>query len=117
MQVIILIIVFVAGVALGWTLGRKQRPKHRRNTHTPANSLIKRQSETKTKRLSAVEAFSKRHGKVTNDDIQQLLGVSDATAERYLDELERQGLLKQHGSTGRSVYYTPASGSTENSDI
>jgi Fic family protein len=34
-----------------------------------------------------------------------LLGVSDATTERYLDELEKEGALKQFGKTGRSTHY------------
>lgn len=44
--------------------------------------------------------------KITNDDVQKLLKVSDATAERYLQELEQKGLLKQEGEIGHSVYYT-----------
>ena len=42
---------------------------------------------------------------VTNDDVQALLGVSDATSTRYLQGLKDQGQLKQHGS-GRGIYYT-----------
>jgi len=34
-----------------------------------------------------------------------LLEISDATATRYLDELEEEGLIKQVGKTGVSVYY------------
>ncbi len=44
-------------------------------------------------------------GRVTNNDIEKLLGVSDATATRYLEELEREGKVKQVGTEGRSVYY------------
>lgn len=44
--------------------------------------------------------------KITNDDVQKLLKVSDATAERYLQELEQKGLLKQEGEIGHSVFYT-----------
>lgn len=43
--------------------------------------------------------------KITNDDMQKLLNVSDATAERYLQELEQKGLLKQEGEIGHSVFY------------
>jgi len=41
---------------------------------------------------------------VTNNEIESLLGVSDATATRYLDELEDRGKLVQKGD-GRSTYY------------
>lgn len=42
---------------------------------------------------------------VTNNDIEKLLGVSDATATRYLSELEKEGKLVQIGKTGRGVGY------------
>lgn len=42
---------------------------------------------------------------ITNDEVEKLLSISDATAERYLDELEREGILRQEGRTGRFVRY------------
>ena len=44
--------------------------------------------------------------KITNDEVEKLLHVSDATATRYLSELEQQGKLKQVGKTGKAVEYT-----------
>ena len=44
-------------------------------------------------------------GKATNDDIQALLEVSDATATAYLQELEKEGRIRQVGDTGQGVYY------------
>jgi len=43
--------------------------------------------------------------RATNDDIQRILGVSDATATRYLEALEKEGLIRQVGGKGRGVYY------------
>ncbi len=43
---------------------------------------------------------------ISNDDVQKLLNVSDATATNYLQELENEGKLKQVGAEGRSVKYT-----------
>ena len=47
------------------------------------------------------------HGKetVTNDEIERFLGVSDSTATRYMDELEKESFVEQVGSEGRHVYY------------
>ena len=45
------------------------------------------------------------HERVKNDDVQELLGVSDATATRYLDEMEKDGKIRQVGEAGRHVYY------------
>jgi len=43
--------------------------------------------------------------KVVNNDIEKLLGVSDATVTRYMDELEQEGRVKQVGQ-GSETYYT-----------
>lgn len=43
--------------------------------------------------------------KITNNDIEQALGVSDSTATRYLQELEEQGKIEQVGKEGRAVFY------------
>ncbi len=43
--------------------------------------------------------------KITNSDVKGLLGVSEATATRYLQKLEDSGKIRQVGETGRSVYY------------
>lgn len=43
--------------------------------------------------------------KITNNDVEKLLGVADSTATRYLDELEKEGKIKQVGKTGKGVYY------------
>ena len=44
-------------------------------------------------------------GKIKNNDVEKLLGVSDATAERDLQEMENRGLLKQIGTTGKHTHY------------
>ena len=43
--------------------------------------------------------------RITNNDVEKLLGVSDATAERYLQKLESQGKIRQMKDTGRGVTY------------
>jgi len=45
-------------------------------------------------------------GKISNDEMEKLLHVSDATATRYLEILEKEGKIKQVGKTGRGVSYT-----------
>ncbi len=42
---------------------------------------------------------------VTNDEVEKLLHVSDATATRYLETLEKEGKIKQVGKTGTGVKY------------
>ena len=48
----------------------------------------------------------KTEERVVNDDVEQLLGVSHATASRYLSELEEEGRITQEGEEGVGVFYT-----------
>lgn len=54
--------------------------------------------------LKKVMAMARERDEIRNDDVQFALKVSDATATRYLDELERQGKLVQTGSKKGAVY-------------
>ncbi len=49
--------------------------------------------------------FLKQKGKADNTDIRELLGIADRTAVDYMDELEKEGKVKQVGETGRWTYY------------
>ncbi|PIQ68498.1 MAG: hypothetical protein COV91_03845 [Candidatus Taylorbacteria bacterium CG11_big_fil_rev_8_21_14_0_20_46_11] len=60
---------------------------------------------TKQKRLDKIMSLLSEKGKVTNDEVEKLLRVSDATATRYLDTLEQENRIKQNGSTGMAVFY------------
>jgi len=90
MNIFILLLVGFAGIALGSYLARKQ-------TSLPFSQKSKRKEEI-LEQLQTVQ-------KIRNNDIEELLGVSDATATRYLQELENEGKIKQVGTTGKSVYY------------
>lgn len=62
-----------------------------------------RRQEAIRSREKIMELFTERDV-VTNDDVQHLLNVSDATATRYLQELENDGLIHQAGE-GRGTHY------------
>lgn len=64
----------------------------------------KQQKEKQENKKKILELFDDRQ-KITNNDIEKLLNVSDATATRYLNELEKEGRIEQIGKTGRAVYY------------
>jgi len=72
--------------------------------------LVERQAKEKEENKKKIMEFfdSVSDKRITNNDVEKLLGVSDATATRYLDELEKEGLARQAGEAGRSVYYTSA---------
>jgi CRP-like cAMP-binding protein len=59
----------------------------------------------KESNIARVLSAARRKGTITNHEVQALLGVSDATATRYLEELEQHGKLSQSGKTGSHVHY------------
>ena len=58
----------------------------------------------KRKKLEKIMGlFLKKQG-ITNDDVQKLLYVSDATATRYLRQLETEGKVRRQGVPGHASY-------------
>lgn len=96
MNYAILIIVALAGIALGMYLARRGK-----------SDLISEQAEQKAENKKKILEFVQANGKIQNNDVEKLVGVSNATAERYLNELEKEGKLTQHGTIGQNVFYTP----------
>lgn len=97
MNYVILIIVALVGIALGMYIAR-------RNTNV---GFIAEQMAKKAENKQKILEFMQTNGKIQNNDVEKLAGVSSATAERYLDELEKEGKLTQHGVIGQGVFYTP----------
>lgn len=62
----------------------------------------------KQKKLEKILEFAKQKNKITNDDVQKLILVSDKTAGRYLSELVKQNKLKRIGSTSQIRYELPS---------
>ena len=60
----------------------------------------------KRKKLDRVMSLFLKHSKITNDEVEKFLHVSDATATRYLSELEKEGKIKQSVRTGKGVSYS-----------
>ncbi len=95
-------IILAVGIVLGMILTRMLAGKVEQ-----VSVLSERQDREKAEyRQRILEFFAIEVGKrVVNDDVQKLLSVSDATATRYLEELEVDGLIRQVGVTGHAVYY------------
>lgn len=90
---IIFLVLLVASFLIIWHLFANQNKSRTWQT--------KRKEENKEKILVLFQTKET----VTNNDIEKLLGVSDATATRYLSELEQEGKLVQIGKAGRGVEY------------
>lgn len=61
--------------------------------------------EKKRKKIDAILDLFAKQTNLTNDEVEKLLHVSDATATRYLETLEKEGKIKQVGKTGKGVTY------------
>lgn len=59
----------------------------------------------KQENLKNIEDYIIDKKKFTNDELQKIVGVSDTTIGRYLQELEDLKIIKQVGKTGQSVHY------------
>ncbi len=62
-------------------------------------------SKAKERGKETVLEYLNKNGRITNDEAEELLGISDASATRYLDELEKEGKIAQRGDAGRGVFY------------
>ena len=60
----------------------------------------------KRKKLDKIMSLFLEKSKITNDEVEKLLHVSDATATRYLSQLEKENKIQQSGKTGKGVSYS-----------
>jgi len=73
--------------------------------HSSTPNLISKQQKEKEQNKQAIYELLETNRPLTNNDVEVMLGVSDATATRYFDELEKEGKVRQIGKTGRHVSY------------
>ncbi len=81
------------------------RPKLNQKTSTEKVVVANEDEAEKRENIAKIENYIKDKDQFTNDDLQNLVKVSDTTIGRYLEELEHDKVIKQVGKTGRSVYY------------
>lgn len=67
-----------------------------------ARQVIQKRRE---KKLDKVMTLFLKKNAITNDDLEKLLHVSDATATRYLSELVKQGRIRRDTKLGSGVRY------------
>lgn len=108
MPTLTLIIVLTA-FGLGYMLGNRQNGSRSVDFGSKAmhQQSVEAVKERTQKRKSRVLDKAVESGRITNDDVEELFCISDSTARSYLNELEAEGKLVQHGDSGRGVYYTP----------
>ena len=78
-------------------------------THPIRDFLTKARIATqdrKRKKRDKIMLTLNTKNKITTDEVEKLLHVSDATATRYLSALEKEGRIRQVGKTGTGVAYS-----------
>ncbi len=90
----IFIATIIGAIIIGWLL-----LKLRRSPKTTERAIKHRENVKKVLNMAQVQ------DKITNNDVENALGISDATATRYLEELEQEGKIQQVGREGRHVFY------------
>lgn len=63
------------------------------------------QSVSKQKNKQKILDLFEKEKELSNEQIRDSIQVSDRSVIRYMDELEKEGKVKQTGKTGRSVVY------------
>ncbi len=97
----------IGGVAVLYFLKNKSVVVADKPLDVAQDSETLREKQIKEKEVGKqkiLELFDSQ-ARVLNDDVQKMLGVSDASATRYLDELEKEGKIKQVGEIGSGVFY------------
>ena len=94
-QFLTFLIIGLGGIVVGYYFAVRRKTR----------DAVDKRSVEKEENLRKDREYAAGREEVTNNEIEKLLNISDATATRYLDELEREGVLKQIGRTGRFVRY------------
>lgn len=71
----------------------------------PVTEAKNKQTENKEQEKKALLDFMESGNQsLTNEHVRMMLGISEATATRYFDELEKEGKIKQVGKEGAHVF-------------
>lgn len=89
------LITLVIGFLIGYFIASKKQ----------RISFISKQQREKQAGKDAIYGLLETNHPLTNNDVEAMLDISDATATRYFDELEKEGKVRQVGKTGRYVSY------------
>ena len=101
----ILLIFIFGAIAGGAAVKILDSRLHGNDKAEKPESLLKKQAREKDENKQSILGILETQSPLTNNHVEQLLGISDATATRYLEELEKEGKVRQVGETGRHVYY------------
>ena len=99
------IIYLIIGIIIGFLIARIFNSKKAEKI-AKIGSISQERTSAKQENKDKIVAYLKENHKARNNALEEFLGVSDTTTTtRYLDELEKEGIVEQIGSIGRGVEY------------
>jgi len=101
-QVTIFILGVLLGVGLTWVVERSH--KNEGALGRVFSKINKKKREQVKIQKDRILEFMKEHGRITNDEAQDQLGVSDSTATRRFNDLKAEGSIIEKG-IGKNIYY------------
>jgi len=104
-QLILIILGIVIGVFLVFLFTKRNGEDSGFESDKQKFDLIEKQAREKKENLDKILKLFESKETVVNNDVENLLGISDATSTRYLDDLEKLGKIQQIGKTGKYTYY------------
>jgi len=105
--VVILLLIFVFLYKSRY-LNTKDKTKEDSSVKIIGEGLSQYQKElqkVKEDRKSQILELFKTKKELTNNDVEKFLGISDATATRYFDELEKEGIIEAFGDSKKATKY------------
>ena len=97
MNDIFYIVIMAIGFIIGYIIGKRNK------TETFANDAERIKSENIAKLKEYLNTQTDEQ--INNEEVRKLLNVSDTTACRYLNDLEKENLIRQIGTDGPKVFY------------
>ncbi|MBT3730128.1 hypothetical protein HOB87_02385 [Candidatus Woesearchaeota archaeon] len=119
------ILFFIIGIALGFYIKSKttktftpKQAEEMSEMRAEAHEALSERTESRKQKILNLMNTEAVHDKelkacnvadikkgITCNDIEKLLDVSDQTASKYLNELEKEQKIEQIGTSGKGVYY------------
>jgi Fic family protein len=106
--VLLALVIASAGLTAAWAYARRQAKLYQTTPREELSGLFQVVTE-RTQRKNQLKArilqlFEGRY-ELTNADIRESLGIPRRSVTRYMNELEKEGRIKQIGASGRFVTY------------
>ena len=109
-------LIFLVGAVVGFLVGKVAEKKEKSSILADSDTsftkggitgepLIERQKREKEANKTAILTLLETNTPLTNNHIEQMLDIPESTVTRYMDELEKEGKVRQIGATGAGVRY------------